>query len=249
MNFTTNDLLNIFPNEITVTDQVLDISNFSDTWKTNVAELAVQIFDIYTNSNKDRFIATLGGASGSSKSTTAKVLEIVLSQIQNDVDIITVGQDAYHHYHDYLLNNVDSEGIPLANHKGRYDTFDVEMMKKDIEDFIGGQQVSFPEYSRKIHNPIPDTIVISHKPTILIFEGLWLLYDQQPWNKLLEYYDLTIFLHAPDEIRKNNTISRHIRGNEHSEKDAEIFYKKSDLKNSELILNNISHTNINLSIL
>lgn len=233
-------LLELFPSEITVTDQVLDISNFSLKWKKDVIALAERILFDYKKSAKQRFVVAIAGASGSSKSITAAVIEKLLNKLQAGVYTVSIGQDGYHFYQDYLLKTLDKNNEPLANHKGRYDSFDVVSFKNDLESFIAGEKISFPSYSRKIHNPVPKAVTVDQKSLILVIDGHWLLYNEKPWSDLLVLYDLTVFFHATPMVREKNTITRHIRGNEHSPEKAKVFYKESDEKNSELIINNIA---------
>jgi pantothenate kinase len=234
------DLIKVFPEKVIDTDQVLDVTEFSSQWKEEVLRLADRILEEYTKNNKPRFIVALGGASGSSKSLTAKVLEEILNKSQSDVRVITVGQDGYHFPQKHLLETHDENDEQLAAHKGRYDSYDVVSMKNDLNAFVEGKEVSFPLYSRKIHDPIENALQCTEQSCILIFEGLWLLYDAKPWNELLPIYNLTVFIHAPADIRKRNTIERHVRGNERSPQEAEIFYDQSDAKNADLIVNSIS---------
>ncbi len=228
------------PEKVTVTDQTFAITDFSEKWKNDVVQLAERIFEEYKGSGKKRFIAVLGGPSGSSKSTTAFVLQNILNASQSEVRALTVGQDGYHFTQEYLLQTLDEKGEPLADHKGRYDSFDASSLKHDLGLFTEGKEVSFPAYSRKIHNPILNAILCTESSCLLILEGLWLLYDSEPWNTLLPLYDFSVFVHTPPDIRKQNTITRHIRGNEHSPNDAQTFYKQSDAKNAELITEHIS---------
>jgi pantothenate kinase len=230
-----------FPTKVDVTDLVVDISGFSQQWKDDVTRLAQQITDSYRASGKERYVVAIGGASGSSKSTTAKVLEILVRHA--DVPAISVGQDGYHFRQDYLLHTCDSGGRLLAEHKGRHDTFDVLAIKSDLERFSNGEKVAFPTYSRKIHDPLANAIHVEER-ALLIFEGLWLLYDAAPWNELLPFYDMTIFFNAAPETRKSNTIARHVQGNEHSTSEAERFYTESDAVNAELVLRNVAKHDI-----
>jgi hypothetical protein len=239
-NFSEQKIIN-FPDTVNVTEQVILTKDFSSEWKDNVAELARHILGEYKKEGKERFIVALGGPSGSSKSTTSAVLQEIIEAFQSKVPVIVVGQDGYHFAQEYLLKTCDENNEPLAKHKGRYDSFDCMAIKKDLESFVKGVKVSFPLYSRKIHDPIANAILCKDGPCLMIFEGLWVLYNEKPWNELLSLYDYSIFIHAPADVRKLNTITRHVRGNEHSLTDAENFYNRSDAKNAELIDANISH--------
>ena len=62
-----------FPEIVDVTDQLIDVSGFSSDWKEKVADLGDLIASKYRESGKERYLVAFGGASGTSKSTTAKV--------------------------------------------------------------------------------------------------------------------------------------------------------------------------------
>ena len=90
-----------FPETVTVTDQTIDVSGFSPEWKEKVIVLGKQISSKYHESGKRRYIVAFGGASGSSKSTTTKVLESVLRS--SGIPAVAVSQDGYHFPQEYLL--------------------------------------------------------------------------------------------------------------------------------------------------
>jgi pantothenate kinase len=239
-------LSDLFPETIIVNDMTVNLEEFSNYWRENIVHIAEQILTRYKQSHEERFIVAIGGASGSGKSVSSAVLEHLLNKIQSDVKVLSIGQDGYHFRQDYLENTLDGKGEQLSEHKGRYDSFDIDHLKKDLENFKLGAELSFPLYSRKIHNPIPNSISCSSKKTIIILEGLWLLYNEKPWNDLLSLYDFRIFIHASDEIRKNNTINRHIKGHEHSAEEAEKFYNESDLINAQILLASISDRDLDI---
>lgn len=243
--FIRMDFDEVFPQSVSVTDQIVDVSHFSAQWKKDVIELGKNIADKYRKIGKERYIVAFGGASGSGKSTTAKVLESIMRS--SEIPAVAVSQDGYHFTQEYLLRTLDSENKPLAEHKGRYDSFDVSAMRADLQRFIEGEIIEFPDYSRKIHNPIKNAIHVEG-PSLLLFEGLWLLYDKTPWNQLFSLYDLAVFFHADSNTRKNNTVARHIRGNEHAPQEAEKFYETSDAKNAELILGNVGKHDLDFSL-
>lgn len=153
---------------------------------------------------------------------------------------MNVGQDGYHFPQKYLEHTNDLIGQPLSNHKGRYDTIDFSSMSHDLNSFVKGEEVHFPVYSRKIHNPINQAVSCREQSCLLILEGGWLLYDQAPWNELLPLYDYTVFMHSAADTLKQNVIKRHIRGEKYSPEEAELFYEKSDAESTKLIISNIA---------
>lgn len=234
-----------FPEEVTVTDQVIDVSGFSDAWRKDVRELAARIADAYRGSGQERFITAIGGASGSSKSTTTQVLRRLLTA--HGLPAAAVGQDGYHFPQTHLRSKLDSRGEPLSAHKGRFDSYDVPSLKRDLERFKSGEPLSFPEYSRKAHDPIAEAIPVAG-PALLLIEGLWLLYDAPPWSEMLSLYDLKVFFRAEPPVRMRNTVARHVRGNERALEDAERFYEESDRPNGEMLLAHVAPHDLDVSI-
>jgi len=238
------DLLKFFPEKIAVTDKIIDVSGFSIEWKKKVVELAEKILNEYVKQNERRFVVAFGGPSGSSKSTTAAVIEYLIKKhhLGSDVKVLAISQDGYHYEQNYLKEHVDESGNPLIDHKGRYDTYDTDSLYTDLILFKEGNEVTFPMYSRVSHNPSGFIEAKFEEPVLLILEGLWLLYDKSPWNELLSFYDLTVFFDTADERRKQNTISRHIAGNRTVE-NAELFYNQSDRLNTELVVSKVTPHN------
>ena len=132
------------PDTINVTDHTIDISNFSPRWKKSVKDIPQRILEKYHKSGKGRYIVVLGGPSGSGKSTIAARLKYILENSQDEIEILNIGQDAYHYPQGYLNTIKDDQGAILAGHKGRFDTFDAQKMKNNIQKFTTGEHISFP---------------------------------------------------------------------------------------------------------
>ena len=141
--------------------------------------------------------------------------------------------DAYHYPNSYL-NSHFSGGEPLKKVKGRYDTYDVQAFG-DLRAFSYGETVSFPIYSRKLHDPIKDGIVTAVKDTLLIVEGLWLLYENAGWETIGPLLDYSIFIDSDKERTKEPVLKRHMTGGRTLE-DASRHYELVDGKNSDLVL-------------
>ncbi len=222
------------PQTISVTGQLIETEGFSDGWKREVLGLNKSLASRYRSLDKERIIVAFGGPSGSSKSTTAAVLAETLPA-STGVAVLHVTLDAYHFSNSLLAESRDANGDSMLEHKGRYDTYDIDSLRSDLAAFLHSKHVSFSEYSRVVHEPISDRINCTHTRCILILEGLWLLFDRTPWNDLLELYEYSVFFNAPDPFRKRSVIERHIRGGRGRE-ESEKFYDKSDARNASLIL-------------
>lgn len=226
------------PDTVTVTGQEIDTTGFSDQWRQRVSELTATINTAYQDAAKSRYIVAIAGPSGTSKSTTAAVLHHTLNA-NTGLQVLHVNLDAYHYPRSVLRETLDRNAEPLLIHKGRFDTYDTPSLQRDLALFSAGMNVIFPEYSRVLHDPVANQIECSTGNTILILEGLWLLFDAPPWRDIAEfYYDLTFYFHAPEQFQKHNTIARHERGGRTHE-DSVRHYRESDAWNAKLITQHV----------
>lgn len=218
-----------FPENISVTDQFVNLSILSDSQKDYFLELAKKIRRLYSESNKSRYVVSLSGPSGSGKS----VLSIILYELlKNEMDFAfyPVDLDSFHFTNDYLKSH------DLSDVKGRYDTYDVEKLNKLLLKFKSGEKVKFPAYSRKLHEPTEDGPEVFDDNAVVLLAGLWFQRDDKPWEKIREYIDYSFVIEGNEDSIRKNTIKRHIKGGR-SEKEALDFYNNSDYKNNQEIRN------------
>jgi len=221
----------LFPKEITVTGQQIDISHFSDKQKDFVINFTANLLTYYHELQKDRMVVGIAGPSGAGKS----LLAALVKKLTQKVPIVPLSIDAFHFSNLQLEQRSDGDGITLKDRKGRYDTYDVGALEQKLKKFTSGENVAFPEYSRKLHEPILDATIVANGPCILIVEGLWLLYEDAGWQHIQQYLDRTYFLNDEPAKLRSHTIARHILGGR-SPEDAERQYDASDAKNYELLI-------------
>jgi pantothenate kinase len=142
--------------------------------------------------------------------------------------------EAYHFPNQFLLSHF-SEGEPLKLVKGRFDTYDAKALAEDLKAFSSGENVSFPTYSRKTHDPVKNGIVVEAKEALLIVEGLWLLFDQAGWEEVGPILDYAIFIDADPGRAKEAVLKRHMAGGR-TLGDATRHYELVDARNSNLVL-------------
>lgn len=177
----------------------------------------------------------LAGPAGSGKSVIVALFCEIAKQLSLPFRFETIGIDAFHYANEFLLTNY-SDGKPLKDHKGRFDTYDVEKLTESLRRFSSGDAVSFPKYSRKSHNPIENAIIVEKRePVLLIIEGLWVLYDKDGWGKIGELLDFSIFVETNKETVRHGVLERHVRGGKTTE-DATEYYEANEGKNFDLIM-------------
>jgi len=223
-----------FPPTLPVTEQTIDISGFSTTQKAFYLDLFWGMVDRYRQANRPRQVVGFTGPTGAGKSVIAVLLQELARQARLPFGFEAITIDAYHYPNDFL-NAHFSGGLSLKQVKGRFDTYDVAALAKDLSVFAAGGPVAFPAYSRKLHNPVPAAVRIDAGPALLIVEGLWLQYDQSGWEAIGPLLDFRFFIEADQERTRQAVIKRHMTGGR-TLADATRHYEEVDGKNSALVL-------------
>jgi len=143
------------------------------------------------------FVIGIDGGSGSGK--TAFVAKLIESIGYNEclileVDNYCIGKTQ--------LNKID----PFIGYPNweRPLTRDLEMLRKNIRDLKSGKSANVPIYSMEISEP---SGVRNVKPLpIVIVEGIFALNES-----LVDEYDITLYLDAPEEDRFNRRILRELK--------------------------------------
>ncbi len=230
----------IFPSEVTVTDQVIDCTLLSQEKKKFVIEFTRELLARYHDQAEYKVCYGIAGPSGSGKSFLSVLAREIGAQLDPSVVIVPVSIDAFHFPNTYLESTI-KEGKTLKQVKGRFDTYDVGELLAQLEKYKSSKGVIyFPEYSRKIHEPIQGAIRIEQKPTILLIEGLWLLYPEGVWGSVAPLLDYTYFIDDNEAESRMRTLNRHIVGGRDAA-DAQRHYDESDLLNRVLVLSTKHH--------
>ena len=217
-----------------VTGQTIDISGFTDGQKAVYLDLFRETLGIYRGAGKSRVILGLAGPTGAGKSVMAVLFSELAKQAPPPFAFEVVTIDAYHYPNRYLLSHF-SEGKPLKQVKGRFDTYDVASLVNDLKNFAAGQNVSLPVYSRKLHDPAPNSIAITAPAALLMIEGLWLLFDRGGWEQVRPLLDFCYFIESDKERTRAAVIKRHMTGGRTSD-DAARHYDEVDGRNADLVL-------------
>ena len=222
-----------FPTRVSVTDQNIDIANLTETQQKYYLELFVKIVALYEAGGKPRYILGFTGPSGSGKSVIGALLLSIARQAQLPFGFEVLGIDAFHFNNEYLLSQKSGEKT-LKDYKGRFDTYDVATLTQTLKNFSEGREVALPHYSRKTHDTVQNAAVIKENKTLLLIEGLWLLYDRAGWQEVGRYLDYAIFVDSEKESVRNNVIKRHVDGGRTPE-DATNYYDTIDAVHSDIV--------------
>jgi len=162
-----------------------------------------------------RFMVAVAGPPGSGKTAFASTLVAVINaEAEHDMAVL-VGLDGWHYPNAYLATRFINQGdgqITLQRIKGSPETFDATNAYDCLSKMRNGGRVTFPVYSRRLHEPMSGggLVALSHK--MVIVEGNYLLLDEDPWRRFLELFDVCIFISAPLETLVASLAERHQRG-------------------------------------
>jgi putative kinase len=223
-----------FPETLSVTEQEINISDLTDARKQFYLDFFDEILHIYKSRQKPGVIIGIAGPTGAGKSVTAALLEVIAGQLSLPFIFETLTIDAYHYPNEFLLSHTSGDH-PLKDVKGRYDTYDVKKLAGDLEKFVSGKEVSLPKYSRKLHDPVENSVTLAGKEILLVVEGLWLLFGQGRWEMIRPLLDFVFFIESDREKAKASVVQRHVRGGR-TFAEAMKYYDEVDARNFGLVM-------------
>lgn len=224
----------VFPTALTVTEQTVDISGFTARQKAFYLNLFWETVGVYNAAKKARVVIGIAGPTGAGKSVVAVLFKELAWQARLPFAFEAITIDAYHYPNSFLLSHF-SGGVPLKQVKGRFDTYDVAALARDLKAFAAGGNVAFPAYSRKLHDPVQASIPVTAPATLLVLEGLWLLAELGDWAQIKPRLDFCYFIDSDKERTRQAVIKRHMTGGRTFE-DASRHHEEVDGRNSDLIL-------------
>jgi len=178
--------------------------------------------------NRKRYLFALAGPPGAGKSTLAEIIRAELTAKGHRSKIVPM--DGFH-----LDNSVLTTRDLLAK-KGAPQTFDALAFIQMVQDIRNGApEVSVPTFDRHADKVIPGGDRIDPEDRILIFEGNYLLLNQEPWQVLLPLWDETAFINPGIDELERRLIGRWI---EHGldEEAATAKALGSDIPNARLVV-------------
>ena len=185
-----------------------------------------------------RLIVMLAAPPGAGKTTLSFFLQYLSENREGLTPLQAIGMDGFHHYRDYLNSHtvtVDGVEYPMAKIKGAPVTFDLEKLTEYIRRISAGENLLWPSYSRKTHDPLEDAITVSR--SIVLLEGNYLLLNEPGWRDLKTFADYTIFIHAEEKALANRLICRKEAGGVSREAAAE-HVAFCDMRNIKTCLEN-----------
>ncbi len=181
------------------------------------------------------YIIGVAGSVAVGKSTTARVLQALLSRWANTpkVDLITTDG--------FLLPNAQLEREDLLERKGFPESYDSAKLLRFLSDVKAGRShVEAPVYSHLTYDVVPDESVSVDRPDILIVEGVNVLLpsrlprDGKETPFVSDFFDFSVYLDADEDQLEKWYVSRFMRLRSTAFRDPRSYFKKfSEVSDAE----------------
>ena len=177
---------------------------------------------------QDVLFIAIAGPPGSGKSTLAKTLAQRMANYKEGYCCI-IPMDGFHFDNDRLIadGRLDIKGAP--------ETFDRHGFVQLIDDLKMGICSAFPTFDRDADAVVPNSGMIPKNVSIFLFEGNYLLFNEDGWADLSMKWDASIWLDVPQDVLEARLIQRWL--DQGMPKDQALARARSnDLVNTERII-------------
>lgn len=191
-------------------NEPLTIAEIEDVYMPLIRLLQIHITH-YCNLHKERedffknheqqipYIIGIAGSVAVGKSTTARVLQKLLSMLPEKPKVELVTTDGF------LYSNAELEKRELLNKKGFPESYDAERLLSFLAGAKSGREIlEIPVYSHLYYDIMPDETYRIRKPDILIVEGintLQVTLNHKPRRRVFvsDFFDFSIYVDAGEK--------------------------------------------------
>lgn len=137
----------------------------------------------------NRYLIAIAGAPASGKSTLAAELARRLNAQGRKSAVVPM--DGFH------LDNAILDARGLRPRKGAPETFDAHGFLRMVAALKTGEEVFAPLFDRARDIAIAGAIAVPPSVRVVIVEGNYLMFDEEPWCQLADLWDLSVRVDVP----------------------------------------------------
>lgn len=149
------------------------------------------------------FIIGISGSVAVGKSTTSRLLQLLLSRTFKSSKVELVTTDGFLYPNDYLTEH------GILNRKGFPESYNMELLLNFLDAMKNGVTTEVPVYSHETYDILADTKQTIESPDFLIVEGINVFQNQQNDRLYMnDYFDFSIYIDADSNHIENWYIER-----------------------------------------
>ncbi|MCX6466574.1 MAG: type I pantothenate kinase [Pseudonocardiales bacterium] len=172
------------------------------------------------------FVIGVAGSVSVGKSTTARLLKLLLARWPQHPRVELVTTDGF------LLPNAELTRRDLMSRKGFPESYDRRALLRFVTEVKAGRaEVTAPVYSHLVYDIVPDERLTVRRPDILLLEGLNVLQpaSAQPGRTALavsDFIDFSVYVDAATDDIRRWYVERFLRLRETAFRDPDSYFRR-----------------------
>ncbi|KAI6872238.1 hypothetical protein KC343_g6812 [Hortaea werneckii] len=178
-----------------------------------------------------RCLVALAGGPGSGKSTIASAIADKVCKQGIKCQVVSI--------EGFMKPKSALRSEEEVRKRGTIESFDgdavVDMFKR-LRELGPGHELWAPSFDEAKADPVPESQLIEADSQAVIFEGIYLLADVEPWNQIEHLVDEKWFIHVRPELCRERVAGRRVdKGFSKDMREALESYDEFDGRNNDFI--------------